>query len=161
YVTGGTLALDNHFKKVADLGYDYSGNISSVNKSGNDVSSYIWDYNQELPVAKVTNGANVYGSPSNNPVATVNNAVYMSGTMYVTVNTNILVAATGSNGSLTINFSYNNQYISGNNSSVLSYRIEGITDPSYVYNGSLCAATMWASCSSGTNSATITGLTAG
>jgi hypothetical protein len=162
YVNGGTLGFDSRYKKQTDLNYDNAGNISSVTKPGNSNGCYLWDYQLQLPVAKVENASNIYGTGSaNNSVVSVSYPVYMSGTPYITVSTNVVVAATGSNGSLTISFAYSNPYISGNNSSVLSYSLQGITNPSYYSNGSLCAATMSASCSYGTNSAVVTGLTAG
>lgn len=159
----GDLSFDSRYKKVADLRYDPANNLSSVNKPGNESASYIWDYNLQMPTAKVVNAQNTYAvTPVSGPVTQATKNVYVNNTMYVTYPNTIYVnAGGGGNATVNLSFTYNNAYISGNNCSTLAYNVTGITDPSFVRSGSLYAQTYQASCASGSSTVNITNVPPG
>lgn len=158
----GDLAFDPRLKKVADLGYDGSNNLSSVLKPGDESASYIWDYNSQFPSAQVVNAKNVYAVASTSgPIIQVSKNVFVSNTKYISYPNSIYISATGATGVINLSFAYSNYYISGNNTSTLAYSVTGITDPSFYRGGSLCAATMSATCSSGSSTAAITSVPTG
>lgn len=156
YLNGGSgkLTFDGRYTKVKDISYDPSGNISSVSKTGYDPSSYIWDYNQSLPVAKVLNARNVYASGFPNTSRLNTTAIHLN----LELNTNIINHITvGTSGTVNLAFTYSNPTVSG--SSQLNWSLNG---PSY-QSGVLCAATPTSTtnCGSQTNTATITNVPPG
>jgi YD repeat-containing protein len=157
----GDLSFDSRYKKVADIRYDATGNLTSVVKTGNEPAAYVWDYQAQYPTAKVVNANNVYGvTPVFGPVTPVSKNQFISNTKYITYTNDIYVNNGVSNGSIVLTFSYNNIHISGNNTSILSYNVSGITNPGLIASGSLCAATYQASCSSGSPTVTVPNLPA-
>jgi hypothetical protein len=142
----GQISFDSKYIQVAGVNYDASGNVSSVNKAGNDATAYLWDYNQELPVAKVANANNIYASGiTNNIVQTENLAIHV----FLALNTNITQnLQVGSTGTVNLAFAYSNPGVSG--SSQLNWSLYG---PTFA-TGTLCAATATSTTNCGSQVAT-------
>jgi hypothetical protein len=145
YTYGGNLKFDSRYKKVADVNYDDAGNIASIRKKGNNSTSYLWDYNLQMPVAKIMNADNIYSSGNiNNPTVQSSLNIGLTNTLNNSIVNTFLVGAPGASSSVNLSFSYNNPYISGNNNTVLTYYLSG---PNYYNTGTLCAATNASTCS--------------
>jgi hypothetical protein len=158
----GDLTLDPKYKKTADVNYDAYGNLTSIMKEGTDPTAYVWDYNAQFATAKVENAKNIHGvTPIFGPVTPASKYQHINNTKYVTINNEIYVSNGTSAATINLSFAYNHQGIPGNNTSVLSYGVFGITNPSFYVGGSMCAATFQTSCSSGSSTASIGGLAAG
>ena|GEM_PF-3046518 len=158
----GDLFFDSRYKKMADISYDASGNLTSSLKSGNEPASFIWDYNAQFPTAKVVNAKNIYAvAPQSGPVTTMSQDISVTNTQYINYQTDIYVNNGSSSATLNLSFAYNNPYISGNNYSMLSWHIFGLTDPNYHVNNTMCAATNSATCPYGSPNAVVNNVPAG
>jgi hypothetical protein len=158
----GDLFFDNRYKKMADVRYDASGNLTSLLKSGNEPASFIWDYNVQFPTAKVVNAKNIYAvTPDPGPVTTVSQNISVTNTQYVNYQADIYVNNGASPATLNLSFAYNNPFISGNNYSMLSWHIFGLTDPNYHVNNTLCAATNSGTCPYGSPNVVVSNVPAG
>lgn len=143
----GKLSFDTRYTQVAGINYDPAGNVSSITKTGNDATAYLWEYNQELPVAKVSNANNIYASgTSNNAAVQATSKIYVPFALNNYVNNNITV---GASGTVTLAFAYNNPYVSG--SSQLAWSLIGV---SQYYSGTLCSATATSSTNCGSQAST-------
>lgn len=156
YDNFGQLVLDGRYKKKADVYYDESGNVSSLMKPGDENAAFIWDYKRQLPTAKISNASAIFPvATGTSPVTLVNKSVVIFNDFSAQVTTPIQVSSSGANGTAVLSFEYINPGISGTNYTAMSYSVQGITNPSFIQNGTLCAATASSSCSSGTNSVSL------
>jgi len=146
YSGSGQLSFDSRYVNHATIYYDPFGNLSTVNKTGSDVSSYLYDYGQTLPVAKVTNANNIYAS-GNNISKAVNQQIFIPFSLSTNYTQTIVVGVTGS---VTLSLTYNNPGVSG--SSQLNWTLYG---PTYA-TGTLCSATATSTTNCGTQSNSVT-----
>lgn len=159
YKYGGELSFDSRYSLTNRLYYDANGNVSTAAPKDKKQTAYLWNYNGSLPVAKVVNASNIYesGVSGNTPIQASFSGL-LSQTMYVTYNYNNINVR--NSGSLTLTFGYGNPYISGNNSSILSFTLTGVS-VSYTQSSSVCAKTNYYPSGCTNNSYTFTGLPAG
>lgn len=151
-ISAGKLSFDNKYVKNKDIYYDASGNISTINNTGNYPECYIWDYGQQLPVCKVANAKNIYTSGvSDNVSQAFDNLLDVP---FSSLNTTLITSiSVASPGTVHLTFTYGNPYISGNNYSGLVWSLVGDN----TYSGYLCGRTNSATgCGSTSNAATIT-----
>jgi hypothetical protein len=145
--SAGQLTFDPGYVQEGAVNYDPSGNVSTITKPGNYPQAFLWDYNQELMVAKVSNANNIYSSSASS-VQTENISIHL-GLNLNTSYTQTLVVNTA--GPVTLTFTYApNPGVAA--TTEMTYNLYGPTSAS----GTLCSATPTSTTSCGSVPGTAT-----
>ncbi len=139
----GKLTFDSKYNLVSKLYYDPNYNVSTIEGRGGSPTALLWNYNKSYLTAKVSNAYNVSqsGAAQNNTIVQTSYTATLKGTPPFSPNNFTLNVA--QSGTVKLTFQYLNQFVTGNNSTTLSYSLNGVNPSTYTNSGSLCAATTY------------------